>query len=67
MNTKVENQISGDQEEFIRGIKGLCKLLGVSRSTALTMKKQIPHYQLPGSKTIRFKKSEVLAALSKNK
>lgn len=54
-------------EEFIYGIKGLCQLLNVSKGTALRMKKKIPHYQLPGARTVRFKKSEVLEALSNNK
>ena len=65
MSTTKQN--SEGQEEFILGIKGLCQFLNISKGTALRMKKKIPHYQLPGARTVRFKKSEVLEFLAKNK
>lgn len=67
MDMQVTKTNHDNAEEFIYGIKGLCELLNVSKGTALRMKKIIPHYQLPGARTVRFKKSEVLEALSKNK
>lgn len=64
MNNRNTEQNSENSEEFIYGLKGLCQLLSVSRGTALRIKKQVPHYQC--GRTLRFKKSEVLRALSKN-
>ena len=66
MNTKTVEQNFDNQEELIYGLKGLRELLGgVSTTTALRIKKQVPHYQ--NGRVLFFKKSEVLDALSKNK
>lgn len=63
MSEKTINHESKN-EEFIVGLQGLSDFLGVSIATALRIKKKIPHYQM--GRTLRFKKSEVLVALSKN-
>lgn len=62
---KVKDKKTLDSEEdWILGIKRLGRFLGVSHVTAGKIKKQVPFYRFSG--TIRFKKDEVLAALSNN-
>lgn len=59
-----EKKAKESQDEFIYGVKGLGEFLGVSHVTAGKIKNQVPFYRF--SRTIRFKKSEVLSALSNN-
>lgn len=65
MNEVRRQQASESQDEFINGIKGLAAFLGVTAPTAGKIKNDVPFYQ-HGKRTIRFKKSEVLAALARN-
>jgi hypothetical protein len=53
-----------EQDEVLNGLKGLSRFLGVSIGTAQRIKRKVPYYQC--GKTLRFKKSEVLKAISKN-
>lgn len=55
---------SRGRDEFVVGLKGLSEFLSVSHVTAAKIKKCVPFYQY--GRTIRFKKDEILAALSNN-
>ena len=51
------------KDDFIYGINGLAKYLRISVTSARKIKPNLPSYQF-GPRMIRFKKSEVLAAMS---
>jgi hypothetical protein len=55
-----------EPEQYIYGLKGLANFLGVGITTAWSLKKsgKLPYYQT--GKKVFFKKSEILAATSKN-
>ena len=64
MNLEQNLKTLENQDEWILGVKGLARFLGVSHVTAGKIKDQVPFYRF--SRTFRFKKDEVLAALAKN-
>lgn len=59
------NQNLEIHEDFIYGIKGLAKFLRISRTSAKKLMPRLTAYEL-GPRMIRFRKSEVLAAMSSN-
>jgi hypothetical protein len=63
MNTKKSNQSFDIQDDFIYGINGLATFLRISKASARKIKPNLPSYQF-GPRMIRFKKSEVLSAMS---
>ena len=60
-NMGKDKKSNGD--EWVRGIKGLSAFLCISKEVATRMTNKIPHYQIPGSKIILFKKQEVIDAI----